>query len=390
MRRFRGSVADPTLPRPAHATLSAMIDFEGEGLLEGLETDEERSARRELLAELMAAGATLDQLRQAVAEDRLSMLPVELHFMRGCVYSLEEAAEQVDLSLDFLVRDRLALGLARPAPGEKVYDDGDLEALRMVKLLLEAGVPEESVLELAQVTGHASARMAQAMIEVFSQVFLRAGDSERDLALRYGQAASNLTPTLGPLTECPVRLHLREIVRHEVVGRERATGRLAGARDITVGFADLVGYTRLGEVLPIQQLGELTARFTRLATEVAEPPVRLVKTIGDAAMLVSPETPPLLTATLALIDAAAAEGDDFPALRAGVARGTALPRAADWYGRPVNLASRLTAIAPPRSVLGTDDVCRTAGEEFTWTAEGEAQLKGISDRVSVFRLTRTG
>ena len=52
------------------------IDFEAEGLLEGLE-GESRESRRRLLEELSADGVALDELRQAVAEDRLALLPVE-------------------------------------------------------------------------------------------------------------------------------------------------------------------------------------------------------------------------------------------------------------------------------------------------------------------------
>ena len=84
--------------------------------------------------------------------------------------------------------------------------------------------------------------------------------------------------------------------------------------------------------------------------------MRLVKTIGDAALLVGPDATTLLELALELIDAADAEGEDFPQLRVGMAAGAALSRAGDWYGRPVNLASRVTAIARPGSVLATREV----------------------------------
>ena len=92
--------------------------------------------------------------------------------------------------------------------------------------------------------------------------------------------------------------------------------------------------------------------------------------LGDAAMLVSPDNDALLDAAIALIEAAEVEGQGFPSLRAGVARGAALSRAGDWYGRPVNLASRITDIAYPGSVLApprsatpppTDTAGRTRG-----------------------------
>ena len=79
--------------------------------------------------------------------------------------------------------------------------------------------------------------------------------------------------------------------------------------------------------------------------------MRLVKTIGDAVMLVSAEAEPLVAQSLDLVAAAAAEGDQFPVLRAGIATGPTLPQSGDYYGRSVNLASRVTGIARPGSVL---------------------------------------
>ena len=88
-------------------------DFAAEGLLEGLE-DEEREARLELLGQLHEAGVALEDLRQAVREERLVLLPVELELgIGGERYTLAELAERSGLSAEFLVTQRLALGLPR-------------------------------------------------------------------------------------------------------------------------------------------------------------------------------------------------------------------------------------------------------------------------------------
>jgi adenylate cyclase len=133
-------------------------------------------------------------------------------------------------------------------------------------------------------------------------------------------------------------------------------------------------------------------RLEALTTELIEPPVRLVKTIGDAVMLTSLEPQPLIDAALGLIDAADAEGHDFPQLRAGSALGRALPRAGDWFGRPVNLASRITSIARPGSLLAEREVRESAlasGETaYRWSFAGERRLKGIREPVPLFRVRR--
>ena len=45
-----------------------------------------------------------------------------------------------------------------------------------------------------------------------------------------------------------------------------------------------------------------------------------------------------------------------PLVHAGAARGPVLSRGGDFYGAPVNLASRITDVARPGSVLVTEDV----------------------------------
>jgi adenylate cyclase len=115
--------------------------------------------------------------------------------------------------------------------------------------------------------------------------------------------------------------------------------------------------------------------------------VRLVKTIGDAAMLVSPEAGALLEATLSLIESAE-EIEGFPQLRGGAAFGPALNRSGDWYGRPVNLASRITGEAQPGTLVATRELCGAAGEVCEWTSVGTRSLKGVEASVELFRASQ--
>ena len=90
-----------------------------------------------------------------------------------------------------------------------------------------------------------------------------------------------------------LNLRLREQMREAVVSQaELQAGRLAGSQPITVGFVDIVGFTKLGEDVAPEDLGPVVRSFERAVADAVEPPVRLVKTIGDAAMLVAPEPGP--------------------------------------------------------------------------------------------------
>ena len=117
---------------------------------------------------------------------------------------------------------------------------------------------------------------------------------------------------------------------------------------------------------------------------MVEPPVRVVKQIGDAVMFVSPDAPATVETCLALIDCAEGE-EDFPPLRAGVAFGPAVNRWGDWFGSTVNVASRLTGRARPGAVLVTEPVREAARGRFDWSAAGEKKLKGLQRPMKTYR-----
>jgi len=92
----------------------------------------------------------------------------------------------------------------------------------------------------------------------------------------------------------------------------------------------------------------------------------------------------LLANALELVDVAAAESD-FPRLRAGIAFGPALRRAGDYYGRPVNLASRITDLARPDSVLVTEEVQDGVTDDFRFSFAGSRSVRGVPGQVKLFR-----
>jgi adenylate cyclase len=198
-----------------------------------------------------------------------------------------------------------------------------------------------------------------------------------------------MAPKVGETLRYAHDLHLREAIRQSVVSEsELAEGKLSGSDEVTVAFADLVGFTRLGERLEVEAIGELTDRLFALASDAASPPVRLVKMIGDAAMFASTEPAPLLESVSSLVETAAS--GEMPSLRAGVATGQALSRGGDWYGRPVNLASRITGFAVPDSVVGSNEVKQAldGDERFKFSFAGRHHFKGIKEEVPVHRIRR--
>ena len=364
------------------------MDWEAEGLLDGLEDEEAREARARLLDHLHDGGCTIEELRTAVEEDRLVLLPVERLLAGEATYSQKEISEETGIEPERLVQFRQALGLAVPDPDAKILTEADLAGAKDTAAIAEAGFPFEDTLEVTRVLGTGMVRFSEALRVLFAQRFLEAGDSEADLALRLESAAEELLPLANRLLEHVFLLHMRQLLRNDYIGiAERASGKVSDTTDTAIVFADLVGFTELGETVDVEELGGLAGRLAKLASDVVEQPVRVVKQIGDAVMLVSPDTAAAVATSLELIERAEAE-DDFPQLRAGIAYGPAVNRWGDWFGSTVNVASRLTARARPGSVLTTEEVHEAAEDGFDWSSAGPKRLKGIAEPVKTYRVRR--
>ena len=272
-------------------------DFEAEGLLEGLD-GEAREARLDLLDHLHAEGVPLADLRRAVAEQRLVLLPVERVIAEDLKYTATEVARNAGVDRDFFLAQRRAAGLPTPAPRERAFSDSDVEAARRLGIALELGFPKDRLLEGARVFG-ACGRPGGDRVP---RARLPRSSSGRATRSGMSRCASRMRrersiPQTVDLLERLYNLHLREQLRNDVVAETAlATGRLEGTREVAVCFADMVDFTSLGEEIAVEDLGAIADSFSALLSEIVEPPVILVKTIGDAAMLVSSEPEPLLDA----------------------------------------------------------------------------------------------
>jgi adenylate cyclase len=366
------------------------FDLEASGLLDGLE-GKERDERAELIRWLLERGVTVEQIRAG-------FMPALLASRRllgddGVYVSARETSEKTGIDLELLQRLQRAMGLPRvDDPDAAVYLRADAEAAAYAKKSLELGIEPDQVVQITRTLAEGLSRAAEVMRYAALASILDPTATELQIAKNSEALVREIAPMLGPMIQEMLRLQLRHLMETEAVtASERAEGqRLPGARLVTIAFADLVGFTRLGEVVPPEDLERLSQRLADMAREVAVPPVRFIKTIGDEVMLVSSDPVALLDAVLDLVDAT--EGDDnFPRLRAGIATGMAVSRAGDWFGSPVNLASRVTSAARPGSILVSEQAREAIAddERFTWSFAGARHLKGIKSDVKLFRARRT-
>jgi adenylate cyclase len=363
----------------------AAVDFAAEGLLDDLE-GEARSSREQLLAHLVEEGFGLEELRAAIRECRLVLLPVDR--VLGGSHTATEIEERTGLPAAQLIRIRRLHGLPEVDPDERVFSDEDVEAARSTKLFIDAGFDEEAIVEITRVLGESMGRLSATVVAAFADTFLEPGDSEEQVAFRFASLAEQLTPALAPILVAGFKAHLRESVGRAMLSQtDLETGDVAGTEETAVCFADLVGFTRLGGQVELRELGSVAGRLARLANSVTEAPVRLIKTVGDAAMFVSPEAGALVRVALSLVEAV--EEAELPSVRAGIALGPAVMRAGDYYGNSVNLASRVTGVARPGSVLCTKQIRDAAGDDgLQWSSAGRHRLKGVQGATPLYRARR--
>lgn len=356
-------------------------------LLDGLE-GEARAERAELIPWLLERGITVEQIRDSYAP--LLLVSRRALGDDGRLVSARQISQTYGVDPDLVGHIQRAIGVPQSDdPDAPVHPAVDAEMFTYVKQFVDLGFDEERIVAVVRVIADGLAKTAEALrFTALSAMISAGGTTELDIAKSSEALLLSAQPLLGPMIQDMLRLQLRHTMETEAVtAGERAAGLpLPGARPVAVAFADLVGFTRLGEAVPPEELEDLARRLVDLTRDVVVPPVRFIKSIGDAVMLVSPDPAPLLTTMLALVDATEA-GDDFLRLRAGVATGLAVNRSGDWFGSPVNLASRITGVARPGSVLVSEAVRDAIGDDagFEWSFAGARRLKGIKDDTKLFR-----
>ena len=363
--------------------------IEASGLLDGLEGTA-RAERAELIEWLSSRGFTTAQIGESFAP----MLLATRRAMGddGTLVSARQISVDTGLDLPLLQRMMRAVGLPRvDDPDAVVLPKSDGEAFRSAQRFLELGITPDQVVLVLQVLAEGLTRTAEVMRYAALAAVLRPGATELETAMASEALVEQIAPLLAPMIADSLRLQLMHVMETEAVtNSERAEGiPLPGARLVTVAFADLVGFTRLGEAVPPEDLEKLAHRLADLAREVAVPPVRYVKSIGDEVMLVSSDPVAMLDAVLDLLEATEAD-EDFPRLRVGLANGMAVSRAGDWFGNSVNLASRVTGAARPGAILVSESTREAIGDVdgVSWSFAGARRLKNIKDEVKLFRARR--
>jgi adenylate cyclase len=346
---------------------------------------------------LLRHGVTWEILLREAREGRLPQLVLAKALGGRGGLTRDEVARRADVPVELAASTWRALGAAAPAePDDPVYSSAEVEALRLIGAM-RSTYSDEDLIEATSVVGRAMHEVAEAVLELFRRriavPFAEAGGGELEIMLRLETAIDITVPTMAPLLELALRRQLEATSRAETILRfEAATGAVGGQVHMAVGFADIVGFTAASSRLSALEVSQMAETLLKCA-EVALPQsgARMVKSIGDAVMFVAPDLPSACAAAASLLQAADQSG--LPPLRVGVAFGPMLRAYADYFGRTVNIASRLSDVAPAGEILAlrpADPIPAQAWEARRLEVKeaGKKRLRGVDGRVEVLRVTR--
>jgi adenylate cyclase len=311
-----------------------------------------------------------------------------------------EISASAGVSLRSARRFWRALGFPNVDDDYAAFTATDLAALQQVVALVRDGtVDEPTALALTRAIGRSTDRMASWQVQLLAETVAAeravarqdpaepAGTPDQRHAAQVASSVVDLADRLEPLVAYAWRRHLAAAVDRLMADAEPEVERQGGVR--SVGFADLVSFTRLVRRLSERELAALVQRFEALVSDiVAAHGGRVIKTVGDEVLFAAAS--PSAAAAIAL-DIAAAMGEDdvLPDVRSGLATGPVVMRLGDVFGTTVNRASRLTSLAHPGEVLVDDATAAAlaAVSGFELTVMRRRPVRGLG-RLRPWRLRR--
>jgi adenylate cyclase len=343
-------------------------------------------AQARIVARLRKSGYSLAQLREAARSGRLAYGYLEDLFPDAePTRTLEEAAEETGLEPALIERIWTTAGFSAESL-ERIGEE-DVQLLRYMGSVLEAGFPLVAFLQLVRVYGQAVAQIADAEVKLFHlfvhEPLMRDGIPGLQIAEEMEGLAAELLPLASPIMDRMHHRALQHFVGQDVVGHleVEGAGEELGRLRVGIAFADLAGYTRLTEEAGEEEAVDVVERFVESVELTLPDDSRVIKTIGDEVMVVGADPS-------ALVDWAvgfqALNAGLRPLPRIGIHSGEALYREGDYYGRAVNLASRVGARAAGGEVLVTAPVVAAAGSHLRFEPIGEVKLKGFKEATDLF------
>ncbi|HZD17167.1 MAG TPA: adenylate/guanylate cyclase domain-containing protein [Actinomycetota bacterium] len=352
--------------------------------------------RLRLALQLEATGISLEDLGRALREGAFSLAGADHLFARPARMlerSRREFVSDLSVSAGFVHDVEMALGLVGLADDEPIRQD-DAEVLELLDRTVRLGIPEAALARFFQVNADAMRRVAQAgreMWETGVEAPLRAAGISPAELLDASAAPAEASQLLGDrVNQILFHRFLEEVIAQawiqhlEAALEEAGVVRRRDPRPPAIAFLDLTGYTRLTEEAGDEAAAEHARGLVDIARRAATGHRgRLVKMLGDGAMFHFRDPTDAVRCGLELVEEIPRTG--LPPARVGIDAGPLIIRDADFYGRTVNIAARLTDYARPREVLVSAEVVGAwSGADAGFREIGPVSLKGVPEPIVVY------
>jgi adenylate cyclase len=198
------------------------------------------------------------------------------------------------------------------------------------------------------------------------------------------ELARGVLPLASPVMDQVHQRYLQHFVEQDVVGHmesELDTEEIdLGKLRVAIAFADLAGYTRLTEEEGELEAVDAVERFVEAVETTLPDDARVIKTIGDEVMIIGSDPAALTDWAVGFQQLYVSRA--LP--RIGIHYGDALYRDGDYYGRDVNITSRVAARSAGGEVLVTRPVVERAGAHLEFERIAEVRLKGFTESTEIF------
>ena len=351
--------------------------------------------RCRILHSVAASGLPMDKVGEAFRRGE-----IELDFVDDPAYAIyaglmdktfSEVSADTGIPMELLFAVRESMGSAQPGPGDRLRTM-EMDVVDAVELQLRHGVPPASIERSLRAFGDSLRRMAEVeadwwMRDVIMPV-LASGGTGADI----GPRTRDFSNAFGPANDRQILaiFHGHQSnawIKNFLDSFEAAlsrTGLLAAVdRPPAICFLDLSGYTRLTEERGDAAAADLAGRLARLVQRTsAQHGGKPIKWLGDGVMFHFREPGPGVLAALEMVEGA--READLPPAHVGLHAGPVLFQEGDYFGRTVNIASRIADYARQGEVLVSDEVVAASNVDgVRFDPIGRVELKGLTEAVSL-------
>ena len=349
-----------------------------------------------LMAAFAEVGVPLEDVARGVRDGQLAFPPgLNLPEPDTVSVTYEGLAAELGCPPDVLRRLSAELGLPPNADDRIRAEDAEILSLMLTKLDF---CEEDELSRLARLYGGTMQRLVGSGIQFFDRAVaqriqaLDLPNDEKD-RLVY-ERAGGFTELVSKMVPWLQRRHREHVVLEYIVSvtegfmEERGITPPHPRQPPAIAFLDLTGYTALAEERGDEAAAEVAADLAGIVQETAQAHGgRPVKWLGDGVMFHFSDPGDAVLSGLDLVEQT--ESAIAVPARIGINAGAVVAQEGDYFGRTVNIASRIADYASPREVLVSEEARRSASlPDVRFELVGDVPLKGVSRAIRLHRATR--